>query len=97
MKRNELCSCGSGKKYKKCCLPKPTVARCETCEKLFRDIYVIEGNCIGCRAKARLAKTAAETEQLAAGQPRQYFRPMGKASAMMLAALTIGCLPPRKP
>jgi methionyl aminopeptidase len=27
IKRNDPCPCGSGKKYKKCCLGKPEIAR----------------------------------------------------------------------
>jgi len=30
-KRNDLCPCGSGKKYKRCCLPKEEAADREAC------------------------------------------------------------------
>ena len=33
--RNDLCPCGSGKKYKKCCLIRDNREVCETLEKFF--------------------------------------------------------------
>ena len=32
LKRNDLCPCGSGKKYKKCCLPKEWEADRQACD-----------------------------------------------------------------
>lgn len=84
MNRNDKCSCGSGKKFKKCCGYNPArVVRCATCQELKSTMIVENGDCPSCRMKKQMAEQRAK--QPATHKVVQTIRPAH--AAIILGAL----------
>jgi hypothetical protein len=85
--RNDPCHCGSGNKYKKCCLPKDEAA---TSAKLAAEAAERQAEA------ERLAKEAEENppEPTAAGRDQSRATPGAKSGAKPAKAATSSTAPP---